>query len=206
MEVSLSALRGRHHQVIIRDISQRKRREALLAGENRVLEMAAKGDSLADILDNCALVEEQSTGVLARSYQWIQMEAIAARRGAESSESLYRRNRRPDHRTFCRFMRLSRIPRRTSDCVRHCSRSIMGLFSRLGFSAFPSRSLVHTDLLLEGKVIGMFAMYYHEPCSPSPREQETITHITISRAWPFNASWRKRLAARAKTIWRKRNA
>jgi PAS domain S-box-containing protein len=30
----------------------------------------------------------------------------------------------------------------------------------------------------EGKVIGTFAMYYHEPCSPSPREQETITHIT----------------------------
>src|SRR5438105_4149878 len=66
VEVSLSALRGRHYQAIIRDISHRKRREALLAGENRVLEMAAKGDSLADILDNlCLLVEEQSRGVLA---------------------------------------------------------------------------------------------------------------------------------------------
>src|SRR5678816_2780561 len=63
---SLSALRGRYYQAIIRDISQRKRREALLAGENRVLEMVAKGDSLADILDNlCRLVEEQSSGVLA---------------------------------------------------------------------------------------------------------------------------------------------
>src|SRR5205807_451961 len=66
VEVSLSALRGRHYQAIIRDISQRKRREALLAGENRVLEMVAKGDSLSDILDNlCLLVEEQSRGVLA---------------------------------------------------------------------------------------------------------------------------------------------
>ena len=55
VEVSLSALRGRYYQAIIRDISQRKRREALLAGENRVLEMAAKGDSLADILDNLCL-------------------------------------------------------------------------------------------------------------------------------------------------------
>ena len=52
VEVSLSALRGRYYQAIIRDISQRKRREALLAGENRVLEMVAKGDSLSDILDN----------------------------------------------------------------------------------------------------------------------------------------------------------
>src|SRR5438876_2689178 len=66
VEVSLSALRGRHYQAISRVIGQRKRREALLAGENRILEMLAKGDSLADILDLlCLLVEEQSTGVLA---------------------------------------------------------------------------------------------------------------------------------------------
>src|SRR5260370_41447999 len=66
VEISLSALRGRYYQAIIRDISHRKRREALLAGENRVLEMVAKGDSLSDILDNlCLLVEEQSSGVLA---------------------------------------------------------------------------------------------------------------------------------------------
>jgi PAS domain S-box-containing protein len=30
----------------------------------------------------------------------------------------------------------------------------------------------------EGKVIGTFAMYYREPRSPTPREQETIKHIT----------------------------
>src|SRR5256714_7657712 len=66
VEVSLSALRGRYYQAIIRDISQRKRREALLAGENRLLEMVAKGDSLANILDSsCLLVEEQSSDVLA---------------------------------------------------------------------------------------------------------------------------------------------
>ena len=66
VEVSLSALRGQYFQAIIRDISQRKRREALLAAENRVLEMVAKGDSLAEILDSlCLLVEEQSPGVVA---------------------------------------------------------------------------------------------------------------------------------------------
>src|SRR6202022_4318563 len=54
------------YQAIIRDISNRKRREALLAGENEVLEMVAKGDSLPDILDKlCLLVEEQSTRVIA---------------------------------------------------------------------------------------------------------------------------------------------
>src|SRR6185436_4176630 len=66
VEVSLSTLRGRYYQAIIRDISNRKRREALLAGENRVLEMVAKGNSLGDILDHlCRLVEELSPGVLA---------------------------------------------------------------------------------------------------------------------------------------------
>src|SRR4029077_3925790 len=66
VEVSLTALRGQHYQAIIRDISHRKRREALLAGENRVLEMVAKGTSLADIIDHlCRLVEELSSEVMA---------------------------------------------------------------------------------------------------------------------------------------------
>jgi hypothetical protein len=124
----LSALRGRYYQAIIRDISQRKRREALLAGENRVLEMVAKGDSLADILDNlCLLVEEQSSGVLASILLMDPNgKAIAARRGAESSESLHRSNRRSFHRAFCRLMRNGRLPRRTGDCVRHRDRSVVG--------------------------------------------------------------------------------
>src|SRR4029077_19633567 len=66
VDVSLSTIRGQYYQAIVRDISQRKRRESLLAGENRVLEMVARGDSLADILDIlCLLVEELSSGVLA---------------------------------------------------------------------------------------------------------------------------------------------
>jgi len=45
---------------------ERKRAEALLAGEKRLLEMVAKGSSLSVILDAlCRLVEEVSTGSLA---------------------------------------------------------------------------------------------------------------------------------------------
>src|SRR4029453_8005659 len=44
---------------------ERKRAEALLSGEKRLLEMIAKGDSLALILDAlCRLVEELSSGSL----------------------------------------------------------------------------------------------------------------------------------------------
>jgi PAS domain S-box-containing protein len=45
------------------DIDERKRAEALLAGEKRLLEMIAKGDSLRSILDTlCLLVEETASG------------------------------------------------------------------------------------------------------------------------------------------------
>ena len=48
------------------DIEDQKRAEALLAGENQILEMVAKGDSLSAILDDlCRLVEEQADDVLA---------------------------------------------------------------------------------------------------------------------------------------------
>ena len=49
-----------------RERADRKRAEALLAGEKRILEMVAKGDPLAEILDTlCWLAEEQANGVLA---------------------------------------------------------------------------------------------------------------------------------------------
>ena len=48
------------------DIEDRKRAEALLAGEKRILEMVAKGDSLTEILEGlCRLVEGQAIDVLA---------------------------------------------------------------------------------------------------------------------------------------------
>src|SRR4029077_4158295 len=50
----------------ITDITERKRAEALLAGEKRLLEMVAGGSSLPQILDSlCRLVEEQAPDVLA---------------------------------------------------------------------------------------------------------------------------------------------
>jgi signal transduction histidine kinase/HAMP domain-containing protein len=49
----------------VTDITDRKRAESLLAGEKRILEMVAKGDSLSQILDSlCRLAEELASGVL----------------------------------------------------------------------------------------------------------------------------------------------
>jgi hypothetical protein len=45
------------------DIEDRKRAESLLAGENRVLEMTAKGNSLESILETlCRVVEQTADG------------------------------------------------------------------------------------------------------------------------------------------------
>ena len=51
---------------VLTDIEDRKRAEALLSGEKRVLELVAKGNPLAEILDSlCRLVEEQASDALA---------------------------------------------------------------------------------------------------------------------------------------------
>jgi PAS domain S-box-containing protein len=53
-------------QVIIRDITERKQGEALLAGEKRLLEMIATGIELKEILNElCVIIEEQRNGTLA---------------------------------------------------------------------------------------------------------------------------------------------
>src|SRR5262249_4084747 len=66
VEVSVSAIRGGYFQAILRDISERKKAEALVAAEKRLLEMIATGVALKEILDAlCLFIEEQRSGTLA---------------------------------------------------------------------------------------------------------------------------------------------
>src|SRR6266513_6089963 len=180
VEISLSALRGQYYQAIIRDISNRKRREALLAGENRVLEMVAKGDSLADILDNlCLLVEEQSSGVLA-SILVLDPYGRQLRHGAapnlpkaynDAIDGLVIGNSVGSCGTAAYRAEqvvvsdIATDPLWTDFCELALAHSLRACWSTPIFSS-------------EGKVIGTFAMYYREPRSPSPREQDTIKHVT----------------------------
>src|SRR5438105_14546726 len=180
VEVSLSALRGRYYQAIIRDISQRKRREALLAGENRVLEMAAKGDSLAEILDQlCLLVEEQSTGVLA-SILLMDPNGKQLRHGAAPNLP----------KAYTDAIDGLAIGHSVGSCGSAAYRAEQVIVSDIATDPLwdPFRDLALTHSLRacwstpifssEGKVIGTFAMYYRKPRSPSPGEQDTIKHIT----------------------------
>jgi PAS domain S-box-containing protein len=180
VEVSLAALRGRYYQAIIRDISQRKRREALLAGENRVLEMVAKGDSLADILNQlCLLVEEQSSDVLA-SILLMDPNGKQLRHGAAPNLP----------KTYTEAIDGAFIGPAVGSCGTAAYRAEQVIVSDIAadplWDDFRDLALAHSlracwstpVFSSEGKVIGTFAMYYREPRSPSPREQETIKHIT----------------------------
>src|SRR5437588_3738823 len=180
VEVSLSALRGRHYQAIIRDISQRKRREGLLAGENRVLEMVAKGDSLSDILEIlCLLVEEQSSGVLA-SILLMDANGKQLRHGAAPNLP----------KAYTEAIDGAFIGSSVGSCGTAAYRAEQVIVSNIAtdplWDAFRDLALSHSLLACwstpifssEGKVIGTFAMYYREPRSPSPLEQDTIKHIT----------------------------
>src|SRR5437763_4769101 len=180
VEVSLSALRGRYYQAIIRDISQRKWREALLAGENRVLEMVAKGDSLADILDKlCLLVEEQSSDVLA-SILLMDPNGKQLRHGAAPNLP----------KTYTEAIDGAFIGPAVGSCGTAAYRAEQVIVSDIAadplWADFRDLALTHSlracwstpIFSSEGKVIGTFAMYYREPRSPSPGEQDTIKHIT----------------------------
>src|SRR5256712_3356207 len=179
VEVSLSALRGEYYQAIIRDISQRKRREALLAGENKILEMLAKGDSLPDILDSlCLMVEEQSTGVLA-SILLMDANGKQLRHGPAPNLP----------KAYTEAIDGAFIGASVGSCGTAAYRAEQVIVSDIAtdplWADFRDLALAHSlracwstpIFSSEGKVIGTFAMYYREPRSPSALEQDTIKHI-----------------------------
>src|SRR3984893_13461537 len=180
VEVSLSALRGQYYQAIIRDISNRKRREALLAGENEVLEMVAKGDSLADILDNlCLLVRGWSTRAIA-SILLMDPNGKQLRHGAAPHLP----------KTYTEAIDGAFIGPSVGSCGTAAYRAEQVIVSDIAtdplWTDFRELALTHSlracwstpIFSSEGKVIGTFAMYYREPRTPTGREQETIKHIT----------------------------
>jgi PAS domain S-box-containing protein len=164
----------------ITDITDRKRAEALLAGEKRLLEMVAGGYSLAQILDGlCRLVEEQAPDVLA-SILLLDSNGKQLWHGGAPS-----------------------LPKAYNDAVNGIvigpSVGSCGTAACLGkqvivsdiandpfWTEFRELALAHSlracwstpIFSAEGKVIGTFAMYYREPRSPSPRDQDIIGQIT----------------------------
>ena len=177
-EVSLSTLRDGHYQAIIRDISQRKRREALLAGEKRLLEMVAKGDSLPLILDAlCRLVEELASGAVSSI---LLLDGNCLRHGAAPSLP----------QAYTDAIDGLAIGPATGSCGTAAYRAQPVIVSDIAtdplWADYRDVALPHglracwsTPILSsESKVLGTFAIYYREPRNPTPELHEIIEQIT----------------------------
>jgi len=162
------------------DIEDRKRAEVLLAGEKRLLEMIARGDSRGLILDAlCRLVEELASGSLS-SILLLDADTNRLRHGAAPS-----------------------LPRPYVDAI---DGAVIGpAAGSCGTAAYRAEPVIvrdiatdplwadYRDLALphrlracwstpilssEGRVLGTFAVYYREPRSPTPQDHGVVEQMT----------------------------
>ena len=162
------------------DITARKRAEALLAGEKRLLEMVARGDSLSRILDAlCRLVEELASGSLS-SILLLEPNGNRLRHGAAPS-----------------------LPQAYIDAIDGAA--IGPSAGSCGTAAYRAKPVIVSDIANDplwtnyrdialpyglracwsspilssnGNVLGTFAIYYREPRTPTPQQLEIIEQIT----------------------------
>jgi PAS domain S-box-containing protein len=160
------------------DIDDRRRAEALLAGEKRILEMVARGESLAQVLDGlCRLVEEHADDVLASI---LLLDGDRLRHGAAPSLP----------RAYTEAFDGAVIGPRAGSCGTAAYRLEQVIVSDIAtdplWADYREAALLHalracwsTPILSsDGAVIATFAMYYREPRSPSARDQSIIEQIT----------------------------
>ena len=160
------------------DVTERKRAEALLSGERRILEMVARGNSLAHMLERlCLLVEEHAAGVLA-SILLVE----------------------DDRLRHCTGPSLPRAYIEAIDGV-----AVGPAAGSCGTAAFLARQVIVCDIesdplwadyrhlalahslracwstpimSISGTVIGTFALYCRETRGPTSRDQNIIEQIT----------------------------
>ena len=163
-----------------REKAERKRAEALLAGEKRLLEMVARGDSLPRTLDElCRLVETQCPGVLA-SVLLMDVNGKQLRHGAAPSLP----------KAYTDAINGAFIGPRVGSCGTAAYTRQQVIVSDIAtdplWADFRDLALAHslracwsTPIFSpEDEVLGTFAFYYREPRSPGPREQDIIEQIT----------------------------
>jgi PAS domain S-box-containing protein len=185
VEVSVSAIRGGYFQAILRDVSERKKAEALLAAEKRLLEMIATGVSLKEILNAlCCIIEEQRPGTLASvlllNPDRVHLNVVA---GPHLPQD------------WTRQMEKMPIGPCAGSCGTAAYRGSSVIVSDIAIDALwdvpehRASALKHglraswsnPVLSWQGKVLGTFCMYYREPRSPTSRDLELIelaTHLT----------------------------
>jgi PAS domain S-box-containing protein len=162
------------------EIDDRKRAEVLLAGEKRLLERIARGDSRPIILDAlCRLVEELAGGSLS-SILLLDADAKRLRHGAAPSLPT----------PYIDAIDGALIGPSAGSCGTAAYRAKPVIVSDIAtdplWADYRDLALAHglracwsTPILSsEGRVLGTFAVYYREPRSPTPQDYGVIEQIT----------------------------
>jgi PAS domain S-box-containing protein len=163
----------------ITDIEDRKRAEMLLAGEKRLLEMVARGDPLALILDAlCRLAEELSTGSLSSILLLDPTESCLRHGAAPSLPIKYTEaidgNLIGPSAGSCGTAAWRAEPVIVTDIA---TDPLWANFRDLAL-AYELRACWSRPILSsQGKVLGTFAIYYREPRNPKPREHDILEQI-----------------------------
>jgi PAS domain S-box-containing protein len=162
------------------DITERKRVEALLNGEKQVLEMMAEGAPLSEILTTITRNIEALSQNMRCSILLLDADGLHLRHGAAPSL--------PD--AFNRAIDGAEIGPQAGSC---------------GTAAYRNQAVIVTDIATDplwadyralalqhglracwstpirsvhGLVLGTFALYYREPCTPVPADLELIERVT----------------------------
>jgi PAS domain S-box-containing protein len=162
------------------DIEDRKRAEMLLAEEKRLLEIIARGDPRALILDAlCRLVEELASGSLS-SILLLDPNTNRLRHGAAPSLPI----------PYTEAIDGGVIGPSAGSCGTAAYRAEPVIVSDIAtdplWADYRDLALAHElracwsrpILSSEGKVLGTFATYYREPRSPTAEEQNVVEQIT----------------------------
>jgi PAS domain S-box-containing protein len=184
VEVSVSAIRGGFFQAILRDVSERKKGEALLTAEKRLLEMIATGVPLKEILNAlCLFIEEQRSGTLASV---LLLNRDGAHLDCIAGPSL--------PKGWTQQMEILPIGPCAGSCGTAAYRGTPVIVSDIASDPLwnvPDHrtaalkyglraSWSNPVLSSKGKVLGTFCMYYREARTPTSRDLELIelaTHL-----------------------------
>ena len=164
----------------VMDVTEQQRAEMSLAGEKRLLEMMARGDSRALILEAlCRLVEELASGSLS-SILLLDPKANRLRHGAAPSLPV----------TYTEAIDGAIIGPSVGSCGTAAYRAEPVIVSDIAtdplWADYRDLALAHglracwsiPILSSQGRVLGTFATYYREPRSPTPQDQNIIERIT----------------------------
>jgi PAS domain S-box-containing protein len=164
------------------DIEDRKRAECLLSGENLVLEMTAKGNSLESILEAICQVVEQTASGCCCSILLVDPSGLKVQQAVAPSLPSSYNDRYPG----------TPVDREGEPCIqaaRHKTQVIVSdVASDMQWDKYGWRSaaLKHglracwstTILASNGLVLGAFTIYWHEPRRPNELDQKIIEQIT----------------------------